>query len=175
MPSSDPLEPENPDLNQPSLETQNQRITDAAKTRRVAWILSLAGAIPFVALTLCLVMFAPTHPFYDIAQDALKTYGAVILSFLGGIRWGLAMRSPDPETGRHVFVASVIPSLLGWFAIFLPAPYVYGLLAIGFAGQGSWDSFAAQKGLFGLWFAKLRITITTIVVACMVLAFFATV
>ncbi|MFD0917217.1 DUF3429 domain-containing protein [Pseudahrensia aquimaris] len=175
MSQTDPLEPAKTSLSAPSLEKQHKRLTDAALTRRTAWLLSLAGAIPFLALSFAVFGLEKIHPLHGLAQDALKTYGAVILSFLGGIRWGLAMRSQDPETGRNVFVLAVIPSLVGWFAIFLPVPYVYGILALGFAAQGAWDSFAAQNGVFGLWFAKLRMTITAIVVACMVIAFFGTV
>lgn len=172
MPQSDPLEPHKPSLNVQSLETQQMRFTEAAQTRRTAWFLSLAGALPFIALALAVAGLSEIHPLHGIAQDALKTYGAVILSFLGGIRWGLAMRGSVPSATRVTFAASVIPSLLGWFAIFLPAPYVYAVLALGFAGQGAWDSFAGQSGVFGLWFAKLRMIITVIVVACMIVAFF---
>lgn len=175
MPQNDPLEPAKPNLSAAPLNQQARQRTDAAKARRMAWGLSLAGAIPFVFLAMAIAVMAKTHPLMGLAQDMLKTYAAVILSFLGGIRWGHAMRSAEPETGRRVFVYSVIPSLIGWFAILLPAPYVFAVFALAFAGQGAWDSFAGQNGVFGLWFAKLRIVITLIVVAAMVLAFFATV
>ena len=60
--------------------------TDLALTRRNAWALSLAGYIPFAFLALGLWLLLPESEFYTVAIDAMKTYGAVILSFLFGFR-----------------------------------------------------------------------------------------
>ena len=54
--------------------------------RRVAWLLAIAGAIPFAAMTFALVGTGNHIRIPAIA--ALVTYAAVILSFLGGIEWG---------------------------------------------------------------------------------------
>ena len=48
-------------------------------------------------------------------------YGAVILSFLGGIRWGAALRGIGASQRRFDFAISVIPSLAGWAALLIPA------------------------------------------------------
>jgi hypothetical protein len=50
---------------------------------------------------------------------ALVAYGATIVSFLGGIHWGLAFMN-DADRGAR-FTWGVIPSLLAWVAIVLPA------------------------------------------------------
>jgi Protein of unknown function (DUF3429) len=46
---------------------------------------------------------------------ALSCYAAVILSFLGGIHWGLAMRHPAAPLG--VWIWGVVPSLVAWMAV----------------------------------------------------------
>jgi hypothetical protein len=59
---------------------------------------------------------------------ALLAYGAVILSFLGGIPWGLVMRAALPASGRLLW--GVTPSLLAWLALLLPPAPGLWLLAV---------------------------------------------
>ena len=151
-----------------------RRASFAARNRRRAWILSLAGYIPFAFLVAALFVLDSQNPQQALVVDALKAYGAVILSFLGGIRWGLVVRYQSEETTGLTLVLSVVPSLIGWVALFLPVPLAFGLLALGFAAQGAWDALSAQSGEFGLWFARLRTALTLLVVGALVLAVFAT-
>ncbi len=54
-----------------------------------------------------------------MATAALAAYAAVIVSFLGGIHWGLALRQP-PQQHTGLLAWGVVPSLLGWPALLLP-------------------------------------------------------
>lgn len=92
----------------------------------LAWMLGLAGLIPFLAGA-ALQWFSPPG-WRMLAASALLTYGAVIVSFLGGIHWGLAMRSGYPPAARLVW--GVVPSLLGWLAVLLDSPWGQALLVI---------------------------------------------
>jgi len=84
-----------------------------------AWILGLAGLIPFV---MCAAMQWYGPPGWRmLAGLALLSYGAVIVSFLGGIHWGLAMRASPVPTPRLIW--GVMPSLLGWSAVLLDSPW----------------------------------------------------
>ena len=78
--------------------------------------LAYAGLIPFVlgALLVWLVR-AEAHPYVALA---LSAYAAVILSFLGGIHWGMAMRLA--ELPPHVLWWGVAPSLVAWPAAVMP-------------------------------------------------------
>ena len=51
----------------------------------------------------------------------MVVYGAIILSFLGGIRWGTAIGPYDAGRQAPEFAASVMGSLAGLSAAFLPA------------------------------------------------------
>jgi len=55
----------------------------------------------------------------DFTFHGLMAYAAVIVSFLGGIHWGLGMRSNVPSPLPYAW--GVAPSLLAWFAMLLPA------------------------------------------------------
>ena len=140
---------------------------DDATAARLGRILVLAGFIPFAALALWLYGIAPDHPWRQGTITLLTGYGAVVLSFLGGIRWGLALRRHDGEAD---LILGIVPPLVGWIAIVVPAPLNFVLLAVAFAAQGAWDSLTLTPG----WFRRIRIRMTLLVVAALVVAFVAT-
>lgn len=64
------------------------------------------------------------------AVFALLAYGATILSFLGAIHWGLALRDPaDPPVAMLAW--GVMPSLVAWAALLWGASRGLGLLSAG--------------------------------------------
>jgi hypothetical protein len=87
----------------------------------VALRLGYAGLIPFVVGALMVWLVQPdaqppeAHPFVVLA---LSAYAAVIISFLGGIHWGLAMRHTQPPPSLLVW--GVVPSLVAWVAVMMP-------------------------------------------------------
>ncbi len=94
----------------------------AAETKvplSAAWLGGL-GALPFISLAGAMPFLAGGPR--SLAADALVAYGATILSFLGGIHWGLAIGTQTIGTqggaGRPKLPArlilSVIPSLAAW-------------------------------------------------------------
>lgn len=93
---------------------------------RTAWILGLAGLIPFVGLASVQALSPPGWRM--LAASALLTYGAVIVSFLGGIHWGLAMRESRVSAGLLFW--GIIASLLGWLAVLLEGLWGQGVLAL---------------------------------------------
>ena len=83
-----------------------------------AWALRLgyAGLLPFVTGTLLVwLVRAEAHPYVTLG---LSAYAAVIVSFLGGIHWGLAMRQADPPPA--LFTWGVVPSFPAWVAVMMP-------------------------------------------------------
>ncbi len=142
-----------------------------ATERRTAWLLALAGFAPFAFLALALLVSGTTSAFHGLFLDAFRTYSAIILSFLGGIRWGMALRD-DPVD--HVSLGfSVVPSLAGWFALFLPASLGVPVLLVAYCAQGAWDSVSIHSGKAPAWFAELRIWLTLLVAFAHLVAFFA--
>src|SRR5690606_815205 len=54
-------------------------------------------------------------------MEEFLNFAAVILAFMGAIHWGLAMRAEEgSEQAPMQLGLSVIPPLLGWFALSLP-------------------------------------------------------
>ena len=82
-----------------------------------ARLLGHLGLLPFVAgAALVWVVNAEAHPY---ATLALSSYAAVIVSFLGGIHWGLAFRLSAPPASLVVW--GVVPLLVAWLAVMMPA------------------------------------------------------
>jgi len=107
--------------------------------------LGALGALPFIIL-------AVSSPFlegalHEQASFALAAYGAVILSFLGGIHWGLAIAGFGPADGPSYrrLTIGVTPSLIGWGSLFLPTAAGLLVLAAVFASMLLVDSQASRK------------------------------
>ena len=88
-------------------------------------------------------------------------YGAVILSFLGGIRWGAAIGEPRGTRQNTDFAGSVVSSLLGWLSLLLSPVLGLSLMIAAFLLQGLWDVLSVEKGRLPQWFGKLRMALTT--------------
>jgi hypothetical protein len=139
--------------------------------KRTAWFLALAGFLPFAILSLALLATGKTGPMHGLFIDAFRTWSAIILSFLGGIRWGAALAARPID--RLAIGFSVFPAIVGWFALFLPAPYGIPVLLVAFCAQGAWDSISIHAGKGPAWFASIRITLTLMVAAAHLVALLA--
>lgn len=137
--------------------------------RKMGWFLALFGFVPFAAgMVVELLPLQSDYLFYKaIAAKMLPVYGAVILSFLGGIRWGIALADNPASPVSRTLVLSVVPSLWGWAAVFPAAPLNYVLLAIGFAAMGLWDRKLIEKTNIPLWFVQLRKVLSVLVTSAM--------
>jgi hypothetical protein len=87
--------------------------------------LGYAGLIPFVVGTaLVWLVYPDLQPWVALG---LSAYAAAIVSFLGGIHWGLAMRAGQP--GPRSFGWAMVPPLGAWLAMVMP-PFA-GLALLG--------------------------------------------
>ncbi len=136
---------------------------------RAAWWLGLAGLIPFFGMAGLLLYAGRDFIAFPQLVLALSGYGATILAFLGGIRWGAAIATGRPA-GGGVLALSVLPSLAGWLILFAPAPWSFLAFAAAFALQGAWDIAAARRGTLPHWFGRLRLVLTLGAVLAMLVA-----
>lgn len=131
----------------------SRRIPSAA-----AW-LGGGGLIPFVATaTLAVVLADPT--LRELALRAFVAYSAVILSFLGGVRWGAALG----EIHWRALALSVAPSLLAFACLLLPALDAVKVLALLYAVVGLFDVLRRPAPEWPAWFMKLRARLSGAVV-----------
>ena len=137
-----------------------------------ALALGLAGLIPFVAGAAAQWTSLPLLS-QETGLRLAIIYGAIILSFLGGIRWGTAIGPYDSGRQTLEFSASVLGSLAGLAAAFLPAIPALALLIAGFLMQGLWDVMSVDSGRLPQWFGRLRMILTAGAVVSLVVALLA--
>lgn len=142
--------------------------------KRIAWFLAFAGAVPFLVATGAL--FASSASSVRVpAIAAIVTYSAVILSFLAGIEWGLAIRDESGTEATRVIALglSTVSSLAAWAVLWLPSPAWQIGTALGlFAGVWAADQWMASRGLLPSWFVDLRTAVTALVVLILAVALF---
>lgn len=92
----------------------NTRALQSSPAVPMALWLGYAGLVPFVAgAALSWLLPLDSRPF---AIAALSAYAAVIVSFLGGIHWGIGFR----DGGPRLFLWGVLPSVVAAAALLLP-------------------------------------------------------
>ena len=134
-----------------------------------ARLLGLAGLIPFVLGALA-VSFAPEIK--SEAARSLLVYGAVSLSFLGGIRWGFAMLEGQ-QAGWGTYGLSVAPALVAWLGAVSVGPDGLLILAVALglwflAEQAAPPSLPLPSG-----YMRLRGGLTAVAVLSLAAAAFA--
>jgi hypothetical protein len=136
--------------------------------RRIVWIFSMAGAVILAGITAMLLSNQSHIRVPAIA--ALVTFAAVILSYLGGIEWGLALQERGgTERTRAVGLGlSTIPALAAWGILWAPSPrwQVGAALAL-FVVVWAADLWLARQGLIPSWFVDMRTAVTAAV--CVIL------
>lgn len=131
--------------------------------------LGYAGLVPFAGAAALALLGAPAWRGWALA--ALAAYGAVILSFLGAVHWGLALRAP-PGEGRALWPRlglGVLPALAGWAALLLPARPGLLLLAGGVLAVAATEAEAARRGLLPRDYLTLRWALSWGAAACLLL------
>lgn len=93
-----------------------------------ALCLGFSGLIPFLSAPL---MMAVTQSFYPELAFAQVGYGACIVSFLGGARWGFAIPAGSPAQPDWMNLGnSVVPSLVAWLALLCRDNIAEGALVV---------------------------------------------
>lgn len=148
--------------------------SEAARIHRLpvpAMVLGVSGAIPLLA-GVSVALAAPTAFGFPLVQWVV-VYAALVLSFLGGMHWGLASavlaRDPSELDAPKVLAFSVLPALVGWVAVFLPGRLAPAVLANAFIAILLLDRLIERLGYAPRWWMPLRVRLTAAVVALLLL------
>ena len=144
-------------------ETANDPSTSGLLPARIppgALIPGLLGLLPFWGLALCTVVDTGLNAV--LAVVALVMYGAIILSFVGALWWGIAVHAPATAPRNLMFVWSVIPALIGWSATLVSPETGLRMLMSGLALQWLLDNMLMRQvpGLIPRWVFRLRTILT---------------
>ncbi|MGB0497844.1 MAG: DUF3429 domain-containing protein [Rubricella sp.] len=139
---------------------------------RPALILGFAGLLPFLWGAL-LVLFPMTFPTFGVTfpgayggQVLLLRYGTIILAFMAGCLWGFAAQRGRRPAWTELIV-SVLPAIWLFFALAFPGTAGLWALLGGFVALLGADLMFAHRGIAPAWWMALRIPLTVIVSACL--------
>lgn len=122
----------------------------------LASLMGFGGLVPFFVCAGA--AHSGVSPWAGLALIISGVYGAVILSFIGAVHWGLAMRG---DRSPAWFVWSILPALYAWPPIvFLDTRVALLALVPGFVISWNVDRRAAKAGLIPHWYMRLRNMLT---------------
>jgi Protein of unknown function (DUF3429) len=131
---------------------------------RTAYLLGYLALLPFVGAALA--AWLPLEVPRLWVNHALFSYAATVVSFIGGIHWGLAMRQQQPALSLYAW--GVVPAIVAWLLSLAPAPWqVPGLAALLVACYAVDRRVYPRQGV-AAWLA-LRLQLTAVAVVCCVL------
>lgn len=132
--------------------------------RERAW-LGYAGLIPFLAGTGALLLSSDAA-LTASAVDVMRSYAAIIASFLGAVHWGVATQ--DEGNLKLRLRWGVMPALLAWTLLLLPA----GPAFLGFAALFAAILYVDVRLLpvLDARYQQLRFQLTSVVIACTLIA-----
>ncbi|KAI1492226.1 hypothetical protein F5X96DRAFT_627849 [Biscogniauxia mediterranea] len=151
------------------------------------YYLGLAGTLPYLATSVSTVYLSwnlntewpSTSNFvnhilmsHDTARQLLDTieplqlgYGAIIISFLGAIHWGLeyAEKAPSPDRTRFRYGMGVLAPVLAWPTLLMPVEFALTAQFAAFVALYFADSRATVRGWTPSWYSTYRFVLTAVV------------
>jgi Protein of unknown function (DUF3429) len=135
-----------------------------ARSPLVPLALGIAGLIPFIVLAAAtqLDVSLPMIGTGEAARGALTIYAIAILSFLGGVRWGIALGAEDQAKAARDYVLAVIPALIGWASFGLEEPAELWTLCAAYVALGLLDYGLACRTIAPEWYGRMRLALSAI-------------
>jgi Protein of unknown function (DUF3429) len=136
----------------------------------VKW-LGYGGLLPFVSLAVA-AWVDSSHS--SLWREALLGYGAVILSFVGALHWGLAMSLSGMSVKQQAncFLWSVVLALMAWAALLMTPKYACALLITGFLIHLWQDWHLVKTVNMPAWYLRMRLQLTTVACVSLLLGVF---
>ena len=123
--------------------------------------LGYAGLVPFVLLAA--LMWLVDRELLPFVAIALGGYAAAIASFLGGVHWGIGFMKAQSDAlaaPRFHFIWGVVPSLIAWLALMMPAYAALPLLGLLLAACYAVDHKTYPAAGLASWLPmRLRLTV----------------
>jgi len=153
---------------------------------REALYIGMAGVLPYLATSLSTVYLAwdinhasitgsgflvsgqTAELLLHIIEPIQIGYGAVILSFLGAIHWGLEYAKFGGSVGYRRYAYGVITTAVAWPTLLFPIEYALISQFLAFTFLYFADARATARGWAPSWYGVYRFALTFIVGASLV-------
>ncbi|KAI9744726.1 MAG: hypothetical protein M1818_001651 [Claussenomyces sp. TS43310] len=155
---------------------------------RESLYIGTAGVLPYLATSLSTVylawdinhskangvgyLFSPelAHDLLNHIEPIQIGYGAVIISFLGAIHWGLEYAGYGGHQSYRRYAIGVVAPAIAWPTMMMPFEYALICQFLAFNMLYFVDARAAVRGLAPPWYATYRFVLTFVVGASIVVS-----
>ncbi|KAI1371766.1 hypothetical protein F4677DRAFT_434634 [Hypoxylon crocopeplum] len=161
---------------------------------REPYFLGLAGTLPYLATSVSTVYLSwdlntewpstsnlvnntlishdTAHQLLSVIEPIQLGYGAVIISFLGAIHWGLeyAEKTPNPERTRFRYGLGVLASVVAWPTLLMPMDFALTAQFAAFVMLYFADARATVRAWAPSWYGAYRFVLTAVVGAAIVIS-----
>jgi len=153
-----------------------------------SFYLGAAGVLPYAATSLSTVFLASeikhahsagsgylfsadtAHQMLELVTPVQIGYGAVIISFLGAIHWGLEYAGYGGHHSYRRYIYGVIAPAVAWPTMFMPVEYALITQFAAFNFLYFADARATVRGWFPPWYSTYRFVLTFFVGASIVIS-----
>lgn len=124
--------------------------------------LGYLGLVPFVGGAIAALL---SEELASVGLQAFVLYSLAILSFMGGIHWGLALIVGTRQSAR--LLISIVPVLVGWVCLLtLPLHFTLAILGGAFIAQWFADRPILAELPIPAWYFEMRPRLAYIVAGC---------
>lgn len=140
---------------------------------QVPMALMFAGVIPFIATSGLMLVWRDNPALKVTMAPWLLVYAAVILSFLGGVRWGAEIAKRERPRAAEL-APSTLGALIGWGLVMAAFRYafpswIFAAMAAAMVLHYVYDSISPE---LPIWYRKMRLWPTMGAVLSLALAYF---
>ncbi|KAI6137172.1 hypothetical protein F5141DRAFT_1185927 [Pisolithus sp. B1] len=168
-----------------TVDTVKPRVDSFSRCPRRLFVMGLAGGLPYIASAGTTVYLAhqaglaaigmATNLDPGVALTVLDQalnfqvhYGAVLLSFLGALHWGMEIAGYGGYKGYRRLCLGAAPAILAWSTITLEPMTALLCQWLGFVGLWYADNKATAFGWTPVWYSQYRFYLSLLVGTCII-------
>ncbi|KIO28331.1 hypothetical protein M407DRAFT_243024, partial [Tulasnella calospora MUT 4182] len=157
----------------------------AAEVPKPVLVTGLAGALPYLGTAISTLysaraagLLAAGHAArvdYDTAISVLEaaahvqvTYGAVLLSFLGALHWGMEFSGYGGYKGYRRLALGTAPVVFAWSTLALDPTSALIAQWVGFTGMWYADMRVTAAGWTPVWYSQYRFYLSILIGTCII-------
>lgn len=119
-----------------------------------------------------LISHDTAHHLLSVLEPIQLGYGAIIISFLGAVHWGMEYteKVADPKRTRFRYGLGVLASIIAWPTLFIPMDFALTAQFAAFSMLYFADARATVRGWAPSWYGSYRFVLTAVVGTAIVIS-----
>ncbi|KAI0515155.1 hypothetical protein F5B22DRAFT_204536 [Xylaria bambusicola] len=131
----------------------------------LSWVLNTPWPAPSAFTNKLLISQETAHQLMATLEPIQLGYGAVIISFLGAVHWGMeyAAKTSDHARTRFRYGLGVMAPIVAWPTLFMPVEFALTSQFAAFVALYFADTRATVRGWAPVWYSTYRFALTAVV------------